>query len=133
MVQVEGKYILDKNENFKEYLIHIGIPEAIAFLAESFGKKLKISVDGKKYTFDDGSKPSVIVLDEEYDEPIEFKKIVLKSIAKLEGNKIIVTSKNGDEDAGTRIHEFTDTGYIVTLTHAGVTGKRYFKRKELNK
>ncbi|KAK4881866.1 hypothetical protein RN001_005185 [Aquatica leii] len=128
MVQFEGKYVLEKNENYKEYLIEYGLSESVAAMAEAYGKEITVSVDGKKYVFDDGANPSVFTLNEEYDEPIPVKQIVLKSMAKLDGNKIIITSKSPEKDEGTRIHEFTDSQYILTMTRNNITAKRYYKR-----
>ncbi|KAF2899143.1 hypothetical protein ILUMI_07031 [Ignelater luminosus] len=129
MVQIAGNYKLDKNENLSVYLKSLGVPEELAQKAETPGLTLEVVVEGNKYSFKSSSKINLeFTLDEEFEEPFAVAGIVLKSIAKLNGNKITVTSKTDDGRTGTRTYEFTDSGLTLTLTSKDITAKRYYSR-----
>ncbi|KAF2891411.1 hypothetical protein ILUMI_14762, partial [Ignelater luminosus] len=50
------------------------------------------------------------------------------TLAKLDGNKIILDSKAPDGRSGVRTYEFTDSGYVLTMTTGDVTAKRYYSK-----
>ncbi|KAK4881869.1 hypothetical protein RN001_005188 [Aquatica leii] len=128
MVQIVGNYKLQKNEKFAEYLAAMATPEEIIKKVTSPGVTTELVVDGNTYMIKSSCKNDVtMVLNQEVDELLPTG-VPIKNIAKKDGNTITVNSSAPDGRKRTRIYEFTDEGYTVTLQAGDVVAKRYFVR-----
>ncbi|KAB0802402.1 hypothetical protein PPYR_04588 [Photinus pyralis] len=127
MVQIAGTYKLEKNENLAEYLTALGISEEKIKLASTPGSTVEITVEGNKYTFNSSVMFTTLILNEEVDEKVP-SGITVKSKATLDGNKLCIESYFPDGRNGTRIFEFNEEGFIVTMTTSSLEAKRYFVR-----
>ena len=129
MVKIVGHYKLDKNENFAEYLEALGSPEEMIKKVTAPGATIEIVQEGNKYTFKSNSQVDVVlVIDEEVEEVLPTG-VPIKNLAVREGaNKIVVNSTAPDNRRRTRVYEFCDKGYVVTLTVGDLVAKRFFLR-----
>ncbi|KAK5650873.1 hypothetical protein RI129_001902 [Pyrocoelia pectoralis] len=128
MVQIVGHYKLDRNENFAEYLEALGSPNEMIKKVTAPGATTEIIQEGKKYTIKSNSQVDVtLVLDEEVDEVLPTG-VPIKNLATRDGNNIVVNSSAPDNRKRSRIYEFSDDGYIVTLIVGDLIAKRFFSR-----
>ncbi|GJQ69334.1 hypothetical protein Trydic_g6465 [Trypoxylus dichotomus] len=131
MVQFVGKYQLERNENFIEFVQSLGqnlSPEMIEKL-NSTKSIFEVAQDGDKYTFishSGTSRPMTFKLGEEFAEET-LGGLKLKTTAKQEGDKIVLSAVGGSQ-SGSRIYEFTKDGLITSFTAGDIVGKRYYKR-----
>nr|CAH7764259.1 unnamed protein product [Callosobruchus chinensis] len=127
MVQIAGKYKLEKNENFLELLKKQGIPEEHAKISNEDKAVLTIEVNGDKIKINTESKIKSNVVEYQLGKPITeniVPNVPLNSTAKLDGNTLTIESisPEGGAKSLTRVYTFTDTGLEVV-------GKQYFVGK----
>ncbi|CAH0561083.1 unnamed protein product [Brassicogethes aeneus] len=119
MVQIAGKYKLEKNENLVAYLTGLGIPEDKAKIADSVKPEVEIIIEGDNITITSnsgiGNSSSKFVVGKEVDDPMPMG-VVLKSTTKLESDAIIVDSKDPNGVSGQRVYKFTSSGFVLTMT-----------------
>ncbi|VEN33697.1 unnamed protein product [Callosobruchus maculatus] len=138
MVQIAGKYKLERNENFIELLIKQGTPEQHAKFANEDKPVLTIEVNGDKIKITTSeSKVNSGVVEYQLGKSIQEtmgSDHLLNSTAKLDGNTLTIesTAAEGGAKALTRVYTFTDTGLevIVRITGEGspTEAKRIYKR-----
>ncbi|VEN33699.1 unnamed protein product [Callosobruchus maculatus] len=119
MVQIAGKYKLEKHENFLELLKQQGVPEEHAKFANEDKPVLTIEVNGDKIkmtTSESKTKNSVI----EYQLGKSIEETItsdhkLNSTAKLDGTTLTIesTAAEGGAKVLTRVYTFTETGLEV--------------------
>ncbi|XP_031335058.1 uncharacterized protein LOC116182071 [Photinus pyralis] len=127
MVQITGKYKLQKCENASEFTNAIGVPAHADKLSDP-GLEVNVTLDGNVYIFDYGFTRFRVMLDEEWTEPLIAYPVTLTNTGKLDGNTLTVTTTADDGRYGTRVYDFTQKGFVQTLTVMNVTAKRHFAR-----
>ncbi|KAF5286872.1 hypothetical protein FQA39_LY00405 [Lamprigera yunnana] len=128
MVQIVGNYKLVKNENFADYLEALGAPIEMVKNVTSPDATTEIVQDGNKFIIKSDSQVNVtIVLDEEVDEVLPTG-IPIKNAATRDGDTIVIHSTAADTRKRSRLYEFTEDGYTVTLIVGDLVAKRYFER-----
>ncbi|KAK4881868.1 hypothetical protein RN001_005187 [Aquatica leii] len=127
MVQINGHYQLVKNENFVEYLEALGAP--IDMIRKVTGPDITTEIvqEKNKITIKSKGANVVLILDEEVDEVLPTG-IPIRNFATRKGDVITVVSTAADNRKRSRLYEFTDEGYTVTLMVGDLVAKRYFVR-----
>jgi len=137
MVQIEGSYKLEKNENLDEFYASIGVPWFARKMMAASSPTMFVSNEDEHWNFKTVTFLRTIEnsfkLDEEYEETLPNGK-ELESITSMDGeNKFVTKSKSveeGDDFSFERQYEFNDEGMVMTLkaSSAEKMAKRYFKR-----
>ncbi|XP_019872499.1 fatty acid-binding protein 1, liver [Aethina tumida] len=119
MVQIAGKYVQEKQENFVAFLLAVGIPEEYAKRAETAKTETTIAINGKNIEIStkspNFSRTATYIDGEEVDDSTERHKNT-KSVAVLKGDVLEITSKYADGKTGLRKYTFTDAGYTLELS-----------------
>ncbi|XP_018561455.1 fatty acid-binding protein homolog 5-like [Anoplophora glabripennis] len=132
MVQFEGKYTHQKNENLDEYFKALGVPYIPRKMMCSSSPSLEISKNGEEWNVTIATLMKTTVnkfkLGEEYEESMPGG--ILKNNTILEGDKLITKSVGPNNTNISRIYEFSDDGCVIIYKHetSGIEAKRYFKR-----
>ncbi|XP_044730251.1 uncharacterized protein LOC123293472 [Chrysoperla carnea] len=131
MISLVGKYAYVKQENLVEFYKSLNVPEAfVDKLIPKINSLKEFKVDGYKVTIT-GNYEATYILDKEVDETNEYN-YTLKSIAKMEGNKLIVTSRTPEQPNTTlkRVYESNDRELIITMScqKTPVIAKYYYRR-----
>ncbi|KAJ8940637.1 hypothetical protein NQ318_020694 [Aromia moschata] len=133
MVQIEGKYTHEKNENLDEYFKATGVPYIPRKMMCSTKPTLEISKNDEEWTITVATffrtMASKFKLGEEYEE--EMPGGTLKNTTVLEGDNKLVTKSLGPNNTNiVRTYEFSDEGCTISYKHetSGTEAKRYFKR-----
>ncbi|CAH2001733.1 unnamed protein product [Acanthoscelides obtectus] len=138
MVQIAGKYKLEKNENFVELLKKQGIPEEHAKHANEDRALLTVEVNGDKIKLTTQSALRNSEVEFHVGKAIQediAPEYRCSSTAKLVGNTLTIESipTDGRAKSLTRVYTFTDTGIevVVTMNDGGSTteAKRIYKRQ----
>ncbi|KAK9712613.1 hypothetical protein QE152_g24800 [Popillia japonica] len=132
MSLIPGKYKLENNENFVAFLKSLGVPEDNATFADKLRPTVEVKVEGDKVEIisDSGVKNThqIYILGKECDDPLPTEHIA-KSVAKIEGNKILVHTKCAELNIdGNRTYDFTNDGFVLTYHNKSGDSKRIFKR-----
>ncbi|KAF5280950.1 hypothetical protein FQR65_LT14918 [Abscondita terminalis] len=127
MVEIIGHYKLIKNENFADYLEALGSPEDMIRKVTAPDITTDIIQEQNKITIKSRGVNVVLVLDEEVDEVLPTG-IPIRNFATRKGNVITVISTAADNRKRSRLYEFTEEGYTVTLTVGDLVAKRFFTR-----
>lgn len=133
MVQITGKYQLEKNENLDGYFKAVGVPYMARKMMATSTPVVEISCKDDTWTI----KTSTLIrttelkfkAGEEYVEAMP-SGVILKNTTMLEEDKLITISRMPDGGQTSRSYSFFDSGMLLTLTHesSGQTAKRHFKR-----
>ncbi|KAJ8918869.1 hypothetical protein NQ315_011161 [Exocentrus adspersus] len=132
MVQMQGKYSHQKNENLDEYFKAIGVPYIPRKMMCSTSPTLEITKIDEEWTISISTlfrtTISKFKLGEEYEEDMPGG--TLKNTTTLEGDKLITKSVGPNNTIISRTYEFSDEECIMVYKHekSGVEAKRYFKR-----
>ncbi|CAH1976355.1 unnamed protein product [Acanthoscelides obtectus] len=133
MVQIEGKYVCEKNENLNEFFSSIGVPFVPRKIMCNSSPSMEIKKEGEKWTITTITLFRTAVtefkLGEEFEEDMPGGK--LRCVTTMEGdNKLVTNTKAQNGTTVTRTYEFTDDQCLITYQHGetGTIGKRYFKR-----
>ncbi|KAJ8976341.1 hypothetical protein NQ317_009793 [Molorchus minor] len=134
MVQVGGRFQLIRNDNFRQHLVALGVPEDRAKEVDAIRPILEIIVNKNEVIFSTISgelnSSSKLVFDEEVIETIALN-ISVKSTTTRTGNQINIFSIGPKGETGIRLFEFYDTEMIMTLSseHPDIPiAKRYYQR-----
>jgi len=133
MVQIIGKYQLEKNENLDGFYKAVGVPYVARKMMAASTPVVEISCEDDTWTI----KTSTLIrttelkfkAGEEYVETMPSGE-VLNSTTTLDDDKLTTISRLPDGGQTSRTYSFFDTGMLLTLTHesSGQTAKRHFKR-----
>ncbi|KAK9720940.1 hypothetical protein QE152_g21795 [Popillia japonica] len=133
MVQYTGKYQLEKNENFVEFIKSLG-QEIPAEMLEKLNKTksiFEVQVNGDDVKFiSHSSSGSTHTTNFTFDKTFTEETLAgikLQTTPKKDGDKIVLSANFGAK-TGDRIYEFSDDGLVVSFTAGGVVGKRIYKR-----
>ncbi|KAH7641228.1 fatty acid-binding protein [Dermatophagoides farinae] len=130
MVQIEGKYKLEKSEKFDEFLSELGVNFVKRNLAKRVTPVVTITKDGDYYVFKTETtvKNTEIKfkLNEEFEE-MRADDVLVKTIITMEGDNRMIQIQKGDKEVKI-VREFTDDGLNVIATVNGVTSVRFYKR-----
>ncbi|XP_072381915.1 fatty acid-binding protein-like [Diabrotica undecimpunctata] len=132
MVQIEGKYTNDRNENLDDYFREVGVPYIPRKMMCSSRPTLEIKKENDEWTISVSTllrtNVTTFKLGEEYEEHMPGG--VLKNITTLEGEKLITKSLGPGDVKATREYEFTDGECVITYSNekSSKVAKRYFKR-----
>ncbi|XP_045129889.1 fatty acid-binding protein-like [Portunus trituberculatus] len=133
MVQFNGTYKLEKNENLDAFLSKMDVGFMKRKMAGSVKPSVVIEVEGDKWKLVTHTPASTITWDftlgTEVTLPTNEGREV-KAVFTLEGNKLIQRSLTGKEAEVDNVREFTDDAFIMHLTHkeSGLKCTRTFKR-----
>lgn len=133
MVQITGRYKLEKNENLDGYFKALGVPFLARQMMTASTPVVEISCKDDIWTI----KTSTLIrttelnfkVGEEYDEVMPSGE-TLKSTTTLEGEELRTISKVPDGSQTSRSYRFSEGGMVLTLTHekSGQTAKRHFRK-----
>jgi len=131
MAGLDGKWKLETNENFDEYLKALGVSYMVRKMAGSQKPNLIITTDGNKTSIKTESSMKTTELSFEFDQEFEENTVdgrkVKSLVHKDSGTKWTHTQK-GDPDS-TITRELTDPNTLsITFEAKGVIAKRVFKR-----
>ncbi|KAI4457509.1 fatty acid binding protein [Holotrichia oblita] len=133
MVQFNGKYQLERNENFIEFIKSLGqeIPPEMLEKLNKTKSIFEVSVNGDDVKFishsSSGSTHATsFTFGKQFTEET-LAGIKLQTTPKKDGDKIVLTANFGPK-SGDRIYEFSDDGLVVSFSAGGVVGKRIYKR-----
>ncbi|KAH1027546.1 fatty acid-binding protein-like [Dendroctonus ponderosae] len=134
-MSVSGKFVLEKNENFYEHLIALGIAAERAKQVNGLKPILEIAINGKELIFTSLSgefqHKSILILDEEVDETIAVE-YHIKSIArKTDDHTLEIESTGTIAERGIRRYEFSDKSLIMTIENDNKNipiARRYYSR-----
>ncbi|KAJ8967116.1 hypothetical protein NQ314_003089 [Rhamnusium bicolor] len=133
MVQIEGKYAHERNENLDEYFKAVGVPYIPRKMMCSTKPALEIVKKDEEWTITVSTffrtTVSKFRLAEEYDE--EMPGGIIKNTTVLEGGDKLVTKSLGPNNTNfVRTYQFSGEGCIIVYKHetSGTEAKRYFKR-----
>ncbi|XP_066150616.1 fatty acid-binding protein 1, liver-like [Euwallacea fornicatus] len=138
-MSVTGKFLLDRNENFYEHLIALGIPEDRAESVNKLKPVLEILIEGKEVTFTSSSEEfhhkTVLLLDELVDETIAIDYQLKSIVRKIDDHTLEIESTGTTLDRGIRRYEFSDKSLIMIIQNNNRSvpvAKRYYSRISSN-
>ncbi|KAL1505957.1 hypothetical protein ABEB36_005400 [Hypothenemus hampei] len=134
-MSVTGKFMLERNENFYEHLIALGIPGDRAQAVDRLKPILEITRDGKNLTFTSYSgefhHKSVLVLDELVEETIAIQYQIRSIVRKINDHTLEIESTGTVAERGIRRYEFSDKSLIMTIENDNKNipiARRYYTR-----
>lgn len=133
MVQFNGTYKLEKNENLDEFLSKMDVGFMKRKLALSVKPTVVVEVEGDKWKLVTHTPASTVTwtftLGAEVTLPTNDGREV-RAVFTLEGDKLIQKTLSGKEAEVDNVREFTEDALIMHVTHkqSGVKCTRLFKR-----
>ncbi|KAF7493619.1 Fatty acid-binding protein [Sarcoptes scabiei] len=130
-MSLEGKYKLEKSENFDLFLDKLGVGFMVKTAAKTLKPTFEVAIDGDYYIFRSLStfKNTEIKFKcgEEFEEDRADGKRV-KTVINKEGDNKFVQTQFGDKEVKI-IREFNGDEVTVTASCDGVTSVRVYKRQ----
>ncbi|XP_046463370.1 sodium/calcium exchanger regulatory protein 1-like [Daphnia pulex] len=132
MTKFEGTFTNFKNEKLDEFYSAIGIPWVARKMMTASSPTIEISKKDDQWTMKTStlmsSSSNTFKLGEEYEETMMGGRSI-KNTATVEDNKLIISSQS-DRGKSQRVLEFSDDGFIMTMTHekTDLVAVRHFKR-----
>jgi hypothetical protein len=133
MVQIEGNYKLEKNENLEEYFRVVGVPWIARKMMAASTPTMTVTFEDETWVFKTVTFFRTVTvsfkLDEEYKEDMPSGDVI-DSVCSKEGDFTFrIKSKHERLGDFERVFDFSDDGLVITMKHAkGVQAKRYFNR-----
>jgi len=134
MVNFNGTYKLEKNENLEEFLAAMGVGAMKRKMASMARPSVEVKVEGDTWTIVTSSTLKTatwtFTLGEEKELQNTSDSSMIKAIFTLEGNRLIQKTTEGDGSKCDIVREFTDDAMIQIITHkeSGTKATRTHKR-----
>ncbi|XP_051165477.1 sodium/calcium exchanger regulatory protein 1-like [Leptopilina boulardi] len=134
MAPKEGRYQHERNENLDEYFKAIGVPYIPRKMILTTRPNLEIKQEeDNKWTIKTISLLRTVeltfTLGEEFIESMP-SGVILKNVAKIEDDCIVISSIGPNDEKTERKYEFKEDEVILIMIHeqSGQVAKRYFKK-----
>jgi len=133
MVQIEGSYKLERNENLEEYFRVVGVPYLARKMMLASTPTMTVTFEDETWVFKTVTFFRTVTISFKLDEPYKEEMPsgdILDSVCTKDGD-FTFRIKSQQERLGDfeRIFDFSDDGVVITMKHAkGVEAKRHFKR-----
>jgi len=133
MVQIEGSYKLERNENLEEYFRVVGVPYLGRKMMLASTPTMTVTFEDETWVFKTVTFFRTVTISFKLDEPYKEEMPsgdILDSVCTKDGD-FTFRIKSQQERLGDfeRIFDFSDDGVVITMKHAkGVEAKRHFKR-----
>jgi len=131
MAYITGKYQLDSQENFGEFLEHMGASPEKKKLVGNPNSQIEIILDDDKYTQVTNAGSKTFTLGEEYEQGPGEVGGKAKMMMKMPGDNVIVTTsleKTGNAAGLIVTRTFTEMGCNVKFEKGEIIAKKVFKR-----
>nr|WPK49583.1 FABP1 [Batillipes sp.] len=132
MVNFEGKYKLEKSENFEEYMKAVGVGMVMRKLGANAKPEMVIVRDGDKFTFTTKTTFKTTVLSFELGKEFAentFDGREVNSVVTQNANKLIQVQKKDDFESIIE-REFDENGLTTVCKCKDVVSTRRYKRIE---
>ncbi|KAK7790080.1 hypothetical protein R5R35_013001 [Gryllus longicercus] len=133
MVQIEGKYQHEKNENLDAYFRAVGVPYIGRKMMQMSSPLLEVNCEDGKWTFKTitmlRTHEVSFILGEEYNEVMPSGD-ALKCKTIKDGDSLVTETETPSGSKVTRTYTFSEDGVLLTMVHeeSGEIAKRHFKR-----
>ncbi|KAF7493768.1 Fatty acid-binding protein [Sarcoptes scabiei] len=129
MSHIEGKFKLEKSENFDNFLKELGVNFVSRNLAKTASPTLIVTIDNDNYTIRTESIRSSEIkfkLNQEFEESRMDGSKCISTVVKEGDNRLVQTQK-GDKEVKIE-REFGPDGVMVIASCNGVVSNRFYKR-----